>query len=140
MKHLEPAEVVGFDGVARTVTLRFEDMPCAAIGDRWVAGNFRAALGSDESPTAEFAEAEPETCLAEALYLLQLIQQDLNLGRKITVWPRVKRARAACQAIEARFTPHLRCSVHADHHPDCDVNDRNPDGILKPCNCGLQKP
>lgn len=21
------------------------------------------------------------------------------------------------------------------HHPDCDVNDCNPDGITKPCNC-----
>jgi hypothetical protein len=24
-----------------------------------------------------------------------------------------------------------------NHHPDCDVNDINPDGIKKPCNCGL---
>lgn len=23
------------------------------------------------------------------------------------------------------------------HNPDCDVNDINPDGIKKPCNCGL---
>jgi hypothetical protein len=23
-----------------------------------------------------------------------------------------------------------------DHSPDCDVNDANPDGIKKPCNCG----
>ena len=22
------------------------------------------------------------------------------------------------------------------HQPDCDVNDSNPDGITKPCNCG----
>jgi hypothetical protein len=22
------------------------------------------------------------------------------------------------------------------HHPDCDVNDRNIEGIRKPCNCG----
>lgn len=22
------------------------------------------------------------------------------------------------------------------HHPDCDGNDPNPDGIRKPCNCG----
>ena len=22
------------------------------------------------------------------------------------------------------------------HNPDCDVNDINPDGIVKPCNCG----
>jgi len=23
-----------------------------------------------------------------------------------------------------------------DHSPDCAVNDANPDGIKKPCNCG----
>ena len=23
------------------------------------------------------------------------------------------------------------------HNPDCDVNDINPDGIKKPCNCGV---
>lgn len=22
-----------------------------------------------------------------------------------------------------------------EHNPDCDVNDQNPDGIRKPCNC-----
>ncbi len=26
------------------------------------------------------------------------------------------------------------------HHPDCDVNDVNPDGIVKPCNCGASQP
>jgi hypothetical protein len=25
-----------------------------------------------------------------------------------------------------------------EHNPDCDVNDINPDGIKKPCNCGAQ--
>lgn len=25
------------------------------------------------------------------------------------------------------------------HSPDCDVNDHNPDGIIKPCNCGALK-
>jgi hypothetical protein len=25
----------------------------------------------------------------------------------------------------------------AAHLPDCDINDRNPDGIRKPCNCGI---
>lgn len=33
---LETAEVVAFDGEARTVTLRFDLMPCAAIGERWM--------------------------------------------------------------------------------------------------------
>jgi hypothetical protein len=23
-----------------------------------------------------------------------------------------------------------------EHHPDCDVNDCPPEGIVKPCNCG----
>ena len=25
------------------------------------------------------------------------------------------------------------------HSPDCDINDKNPDGIAKPCNCGLER-
>lgn len=25
-----------------------------------------------------------------------------------------------------------------EHNPDCDVNDINPDGIVKPCNCGAE--
>ena len=32
---LEAAEVVAFDGQERTVTLRFDLMPCAGIGERW---------------------------------------------------------------------------------------------------------
>lgn len=33
---LEAAEVVAYDGQARTITLRFELMPCAAIGEKWL--------------------------------------------------------------------------------------------------------
>lgn len=33
---LAAAEVVAFDGQARTITLRFDLMPCAAIGERWL--------------------------------------------------------------------------------------------------------
>lgn len=25
------------------------------------------------------------------------------------------------------------------HDPDCDVNEENPEGIQKPCNCGYDK-
>lgn len=35
-QELESAEVVGFDGFSRTVVLRFDLMPCAAIGERWL--------------------------------------------------------------------------------------------------------
>lgn len=55
--------------------------------------------------TALFGDSEPEDCIAQALYLLQLCQQDINMGRKTTVWPRAKRAREACQALEAMFSP-----------------------------------
>lgn len=33
---LVAAEVVAYDGQARTITLRFELMPCAAIGEKWL--------------------------------------------------------------------------------------------------------
>lgn len=33
---LDAAEVVAFDGQARTITLRFDLMPCAAIGEKWL--------------------------------------------------------------------------------------------------------
>lgn len=33
---LDTAEVVAFDGQARTITLRFDLMPCAAIGEKWL--------------------------------------------------------------------------------------------------------
>ena len=36
----ETAEVVAFDGEARTVTLRFDFMPRAAVGERWVVRQF----------------------------------------------------------------------------------------------------
>ncbi len=28
----------------------------------------------------------------------------------------------------------------SEHNEDCDVNDVNPEGIKKPCNCGADKP
>jgi hypothetical protein len=55
--------------------------------------------------TALFGDSEPEECIAQALYLLQLCQQDLNMGRKSTIWPRAKRAREACQTLEGIFSP-----------------------------------
>ena len=27
-------------------------------------------------------------------------------------------------------------ALFGEHSPDCDVNDINPEGIRKPCNCG----
>ena len=33
---LESAKVFAYDGEARTVTLQFELMPCAAIGENWL--------------------------------------------------------------------------------------------------------
>jgi hypothetical protein len=39
---------------------------------------------------------EPEDIIANALYLLQLCQQDINMGRWVTVWPRAMKARLLC--------------------------------------------
>jgi hypothetical protein len=33
---IDAAEVVAFDGQERTITLRFDLMPCAAIGENWL--------------------------------------------------------------------------------------------------------
>ena len=33
---LDAADVVAFDGQARTITLRFDFMPCVAIGEKWL--------------------------------------------------------------------------------------------------------
>lgn len=52
-----------------------------------------------------FGDSEPEARISQALYLLQLCQQDLNMGRKSIIWPRAKRAREACQALESLFSP-----------------------------------
>ena len=65
---------------------------------------------SGVSSTALFGDSEPEDCIAQALYMLQLCQQDLNIGRKTTIWPRAKRAREACQALEAMFSPNKQIS------------------------------
>jgi hypothetical protein len=55
--------------------------------------------------TTTNCDSEPEDCIAQAIYLLQLCQQDLNMGRMGTIWPRAKRAREACQALESMFPP-----------------------------------
>ena len=60
------------------------------------------------APLACSADSEPEECIAQAMYLLQLCQQDINIGRKSTVWPRAKRAREACQALEDMFSPNSK--------------------------------
>lgn len=61
-------------------------------------------------PTALICDSEPEDHIAQALYLLQLCQQDLNMGRKSTIWPRARRAREACQALESMFSPNATSS------------------------------
>jgi hypothetical protein len=74
---------------------------------------------NDEAPSVGvpsgvwFGDSEPEDCIAQALYLLQLCQQDLNMGRKSTIWARAKRAREACQALEATFSPNT--TAHPRH-------------------------
>jgi len=49
------------------------------------------------------AAKEPEELIGEALYLLQLCQQDLNMGRTITVYARARKAREQCQDLEDMF-------------------------------------
>jgi hypothetical protein len=48
---------------------------------------------------------EAEELIGQALYLLQLCQQDINMGRTVTVWPRARRARQACKLLEDMFHP-----------------------------------
>ena len=48
---------------------------------------------------------EPEELLALSLYLLQLCQMDLNMGRTGTIWARAYRARLACEALEKMYAP-----------------------------------
>jgi len=64
----------------------------------------RVSCGGD-STTETLPVQEPEDLLANALYLLQLCQQDMNMGRPATVWPRAKRARELCQRLEKMFGP-----------------------------------
>ena len=47
----------------------------------------------------EVAEMDPEELIAEALYLLQLCQMDINFGRPQTVWARAHRAGICCEAL-----------------------------------------
>lgn len=60
------------------------------------------------------ADSEPEECIAQAMYLLQLCQQDINIGRKSTIWPRAKRAREACQTLEDMFSPNAIGEARAE--------------------------
>lgn len=53
-------------------------------------------------------DLEPEDCIANALYLLQLCQQDLNIGRKETVWPRARAAKDLCAKLEEMFQPNAK--------------------------------
>jgi len=48
---------------------------------------------------------EPEDLIANALYLLQLCQQDINIGRRGTVYARAKRAKHLCEHLELLFSP-----------------------------------
>ncbi len=57
----------------------------------------------DSKVTPPLLLPEPEQCLAEALYLLQLVQQDLNISRTATVWPRLYRAAEVCRQLEVSF-------------------------------------
>ena len=43
---------------------------------------------------------EPEDMIGKALYLLQLCQQDLNMGRKTTVLARARKAKQLCAELE----------------------------------------
>lgn len=43
---------------------------------------------------------EPEDCIAKALYLLQLCQQDLNGGNKQLIWARARQAETYCEMLK----------------------------------------
>lgn len=58
---------------------------------------------SSSQPTGGLSE--PEELIGQALYLMQLIQQDLNMGRVTTVWARAKRAKEACAQLQQIFKP-----------------------------------
>jgi hypothetical protein len=47
---------------------------------------------------------EPEQMISESMYLLQLCQQDLNFGRKQTIWPRARKAAKLCKELEEMFS------------------------------------
>jgi hypothetical protein len=46
---------------------------------------------------------EPEELVGQALYLLQLIQQDLNFGRHTTCLARVSKAKELITSLESQF-------------------------------------
>lgn len=43
---------------------------------------------------------EPEELIGQSLYLLQLCQQDLNIGRLTTVYARARKAKELCKELE----------------------------------------
>ena len=53
----------------------------------------------------EITTGEPEELISQALYLLQLCQQDLNIERTTLIAIRAKRAGEACQQLAAIFSP-----------------------------------
>jgi hypothetical protein len=75
-----------------------------------------------ETPTGDLqvgsnsllGNSEPEDCIAQATYLLQLCQQDLIFGRTSTIWPRAKRAMDACQTLVDIFSPNTSLNLSGD--------------------------
>lgn len=74
---------------------------------------------------------EPEECIGQALYLLQLCQQDLNMSRKVTVWPRAKRARELCQVLESLFAPKADCNEDNTINGLIEASDNTINGLLE---------
>jgi hypothetical protein len=68
-------------------------------------------MGMDtKSLTFQESGTEPEDLIGSALYLLQLCQQDLNMGRKTTIWARARRARECCEELE-RMCSDENCKI-----------------------------
>lgn len=61
---------------------------------------FATGLNNQREAMNDIEQFEAEDLVAHALYLLQLIQQDLNMGRKTTVWSRAKRVAELCAQLE----------------------------------------
>jgi len=49
--------------------------------------------------------SEPEEYISSAKYLIELIQQDLNIGRKMTIAPRLARAVENLIGLQQIFPP-----------------------------------
>lgn len=68
-----------------------------------LADLIKRAIAEGDLRTPE--TSEPEDLIGNALYLLQLCQQDLNMGRRSIIWARAKQAKEACEALETMFSP-----------------------------------